>query len=58
MADFTAADFLLIDEILSDEERMARDSVREFVSKEFMPLLQQHIRQDGSFPMELVPQLG
>jgi glutaryl-CoA dehydrogenase len=58
VADFTAPDFLRIDEILSDEERMARDSVREFVSKEFMPLLQQHIRQDGSFPMELVPQLG
>jgi len=58
VAEFTAPDFLKIDEILSDEERMARDSVREFVSKEFMPLLQQHIRQDGSFPMELVPQLG
>ncbi len=58
MADFTAADFLRIDEILSDEELMARDSVREFVSKEFLPVLQHHIRQDGSFPMELVPQLG
>ena len=58
MADFAAVDFLRIDEILSDEELMARDSVREFVSKEFMPLLQQHVRQDGSFPMELVPQLG
>jgi glutaryl-CoA dehydrogenase len=58
LADFAAVDFLRIDEILSDEELMARDSVREFVSKEFMPLLQQHIRQDGSFPMELVPQLG
>ncbi len=58
MADFTAADFLRIDEILSDEELMARDSVREFVSKEFLPVLQHHVRQDGSFPMELVPQLG
>jgi glutaryl-CoA dehydrogenase len=58
LADFAAVDFLRIDEILSDEELMARDSVREFVSKEFMPLLQQHVRQDGSFPMELVPQLG
>jgi glutaryl-CoA dehydrogenase len=58
LADFTAPDFLRIDEILSDEELMARDSVREFVSKEFMPVLQHHIRQDGSFPMQLVPQLG
>ncbi len=58
MADYTSVDFLRIDEMLSDEERVARDSVREFVSKEFMPLLQEHIRQDGSFPMQLVPMMG
>jgi glutaryl-CoA dehydrogenase len=58
MADFTGVDFLRIDEMLSDEERVARDSVRAFVSKEFMPLLQEHIRQDGSFPMQLVPMMG
>jgi glutaryl-CoA dehydrogenase len=58
LADFTAADFLRIDEVLSDEERMARDAVRDFVSREFLPVLQEHIRQDGSFPMELVPQMG
>jgi len=58
LADFEAADFLRIDELLADEERIARDSVREFVSKEFLPLLQHHIRQDGSFPMDLVPKLG
>ncbi|MFB3117440.1 MAG: acyl-CoA dehydrogenase family protein [Myxococcota bacterium] len=58
MADYASVDFLRIDELLSDEERLARDSVREFVSKEFLPLLQQHIRQDGSFPMQLVPLMG
>ena len=58
MADYTSVDFLRIDELLSDEERVARDSVREFVSKEFLPLLQEHIRQDGSFPMQLVPLMG
>ena len=58
MADYTSVDFLRIDELLSDEERLARDSVREFVSKEFLPLLQEHIRQDGSFPMQLVPLMG
>jgi glutaryl-CoA dehydrogenase len=55
MADFQGVDFLRLDELLSDEERMARESVREFVSREFMPRIQQHVRQDGSFPMELVP---
>jgi glutaryl-CoA dehydrogenase len=58
MADYTSVDFLRIDELLSDEELVARNSVREFVSKEFLPLLQEHIRQDGSFPMQLVPKMG
>ena len=58
MADFSGVDFLRLDELLSDEERMARDTVREFVSREFLPLIQEHIRQDGSFPMELVPRMG
>jgi glutaryl-CoA dehydrogenase len=58
MADYTGVDFLRFDELLDDEECVARDSVREFVSKEFLPLLQEHIRQDGSFPMQLVPMMG
>jgi len=58
MAGYTSVDFLRIDELLSDEELLARNSVREFVSKEFLPLLQEHIRQDGSFPMQLVPMMG
>ncbi len=58
MADFSGVDFLRLDELLSDEERMARDTVREFVSREFLPLIQEHIRKDGSFPMELVPRMG
>jgi glutaryl-CoA dehydrogenase len=58
LADFAGVDFLRFDEMLSDEERVARDTIRSFVSKEFLPVLQEHIRQDGSFPMELVPKLG
>jgi glutaryl-CoA dehydrogenase len=58
MAEFRDVDFLRLDELLSDEERLARKSVREFVSREFMPLIQEHVRRDGSFPMELVPQMA
>jgi len=58
MAEFTGVDFLHLDELLSDEEKLARETVREFVSKEFLPLIQEHVRQDGSFPMQIVPQLG
>jgi glutaryl-CoA dehydrogenase len=58
VADFSGVDFLRLDELLSDEERMARDTVREFVSREFLPVIQEHIRKDGSFPMELVPRMA
>jgi glutaryl-CoA dehydrogenase len=59
VADFTGVDFLHLDQHhFSDEERLARDSVREWVSKEFLPRLQEHVRRDGSFPMELVPQMA
>ena len=55
---FEGVDFLRLDELLGDEERLARDSVREFVSREFLPRVQEHFRRDGSFPMELVPKLA
>ena len=58
MPDFEGLDFLRLDELLSDEERLARDTVRSFVSNEFLPLIQEHIRKDGSFPMDLVPKLA
>jgi glutaryl-CoA dehydrogenase len=58
MPPYTGADFLRLDEIFSDEERLARDTVRDFVSKEFLPRIQEHVRKDGSFPMELVPQMA
>jgi glutaryl-CoA dehydrogenase len=58
VADFQGLDFLHLDELYREEELLARDSVRSFVSKEFLPRIQQHVRQDGSFPMELVPRLA
>jgi glutaryl-CoA dehydrogenase len=58
LADFQGVDFLHLDELYGEEERLARDTVRAFVSKEFLPRIQQHVRQDGSFPLELVPRLA
>ena len=55
---FESLDFYRIDDELSDEERMARQAVREFVDKEFLPRLVEHVRQDGSFPLELVPKMA
>jgi glutaryl-CoA dehydrogenase len=59
VADYKGVDFLRLDETqLSEEECVVRDSVRDWVSKEFLPRLQEHVRRDGSFPMELVPQIA
>jgi glutaryl-CoA dehydrogenase len=58
MADFQGVDFLHLDELLREEEILARDTVRSFVTKEFLPRIQSHVRQDGSFPMELVPRIA
>lgn len=59
MPDSPGVDFMRLDDTqFSDEERVVRDAVRDWVSKEFLPRLQDHIRQDGSFPMELVPQIA
>jgi len=58
VADFQGVDFLRLDDLLSEEEILARDTVRGFVSKEFLPLVQEHVRQDGSFPMQLVPRMA
>jgi glutaryl-CoA dehydrogenase len=55
---FEALDFYRIDDEFSDEERIVRDTVREFVDREFLPRVVEHVRQDGSFPMELVPRIA
>ncbi len=57
MSEFKAADFYQIDDLFTDEERMARDSVREWVSAEFMPVIEEHNRA-GTFPSDLIPGLG
>jgi glutaryl-CoA dehydrogenase len=59
VAEYSDVDFLHLDDTqFSDEEMLVRASIRDWVSKEFMPRLQEHVRQDGSFPMELVPQIA
>ena len=52
------ADLYRLEEEFEPEERIVRDTVRAFVDKEFLPRLIEHVRQDGSFPMELVPAMA
>jgi len=57
MSRFEAIDFYNIDAQLSDEERMVRDAVRDWVSDKVIPIIEGHCRA-GTFPRELVPQMA
>jgi alkylation response protein AidB-like acyl-CoA dehydrogenase len=47
-------DFLKLDLLLSDEEKLARDSVRAFVNERVNPIIAE-CYEEGRFPMELIP---
>jgi glutaryl-CoA dehydrogenase len=55
---FESLDLYRVEDEFAPEERLARDTVREFVDREFLPRVVEHVRQDGSFPVELVPQMA
>ena len=50
-------DFLLLDELLPDEARAAREAVAQFVDREFLPRVDRHY-EAGTFPTELIPMMG
>jgi glutaryl-CoA dehydrogenase len=54
---FKELDFYNIESVLTEDEIMVRDNVRDFVENEFMPLVDKHY-EDGTFPQELIPVLG
>ena len=57
MEKFRGVDYYGIDELLTEEQRMMRDAVRDWVEAKFLPIVSQHHR-DGTFPMELAKDLG
>src|SRR5438552_304533 len=54
MFPFRGVDYLEIDSLFSDEERLVRQTVREFVDKEVLPHIEEWNRK-GKFPRHLVP---
>ncbi len=57
MKPYDAPDFFDINAHLSEDERMVRDSMRQFVSKEIVPIIDEHFMKD-SFPKHLIPMLA
>ena len=57
MPSFPGVDYLDIDSFLSDEEKLARQTARQFVDEQLLPIIEEYNRE-GKFPLQLVPQLG
>src|ERR1700738_275352 len=57
MAGFSGVDFIDFDSQLNDEEKLVRQTARQFVDNEVIPIIEKHSRE-GTFPKHLVPQLG
>ena len=51
---FHGVDFVEIDSLLSEQEKLVRQTVREFVEKEVVPHIEEWNRE-GKFPKQLVP---
>ena len=54
---YEAPDYYAIEELLTEEERLVRDTARRFVEEEFQPHIVDAYR-NGTFPMQLVPRLA
>lgn len=57
MNKFSGVNYFDIDSLLTSEEIMVRDSIREFVSNEIIPIIEE-CNRDSKFPMQLVPKMA
>src|SRR5213075_849159 len=57
MAKFGGVDFIDFDSQLNDEEKLVRQTARQFVENEIIPIIEKHSRE-AAFPRHLIPQLG
>ncbi len=51
------SDLYEVDELLGDDERLIRDTVRAFVREQALPVIPEHF-EAGTFPRELIPGLA
>ncbi|MGA9293562.1 MAG: acyl-CoA dehydrogenase family protein [Ignavibacteriaceae bacterium] len=57
MSKFNGVDYFNIDALLSEEELLIRDSVREFVTAEIIPIIEK-CNREGKFPIDLIPKMS
>lgn len=54
---FQSPDYYLVDELLTEEHKLVRESVRNYVKKEISPIIEDYA-QRAEFPQQIVQQLG
>ncbi len=54
---FQSPDYFNVDELLTDEHKLIRESVRNYVKKEISPIIEDYA-QKAEFPQQIVKQLG
>jgi len=57
MDSFVGVDYFNIESLLSEEEILVRDTVRDFVSQEIIPIIEKYNRE-SRFPMNLIPKMA
>jgi glutaryl-CoA dehydrogenase len=54
---FQSPDYFMVDELLSEEQKLIRETVRNYVKKEISPIIENYA-QEAKFPEQIVKQLG
>ncbi|HEY2349356.1 MAG TPA: acyl-CoA dehydrogenase family protein [Puia sp.] len=54
---FQGPDYYLVDDLLTEEHKLIRESVRSYVKKEISPIIEDYA-QKAEFPQQIVKQLG
>ncbi len=54
---FQSPDYFNVDELLTEEHKLVRDSVRNYVKKEISPIIEDYA-QRAEFPQQIVKQMG
>ena len=54
---FQSPDYYLVDELLTEEQKLIRESVRNYVKKEISPIIEDYA-QRAEFPQQIIKQLG
>jgi glutaryl-CoA dehydrogenase len=54
---YSGVDYYNLDSLLSEEEKMIRETTRDFVNSEVLPIIEHH-NQAMTFPKELIPKMA